>query len=239
MRWSAGRSTVRFRLGARQHGVVRADVWAPGALLRRVAAACTCVTDAASSCSCLPCAQISDWRRDYSWKPGQEPQPDEDGPETYLAQRWARGCCLGANGRTHEAACSDSAASAARSTSLRRPANGLTAKLQAQGRLPLCPAMAAELSYLHAGARYAGAQTSSPKPPHGTRLPLPPTAATHTLVPHRYLEAPYLVGGKKFDLRIYALVTSYSPLRIFLHRWAQAAVSVSRSPCTAERRCTQ
>ncbi|GLC33111.1 hypothetical protein PLESTB_000369300 [Pleodorina starrii] len=65
-------------------------------------------------------SQISDWRRDHTWKPGQEPQEGEEGPETYLAQR--------------------------------------------------------------------------------------------------YLESPYLVGGKKFDLRIYALVTSYSPLRIFLHR---------------------
>ncbi|PNG99127.1 putative tubulin polyglutamylase TTLL9, partial [Tetrabaena socialis] len=64
-------------------------------------------------------SQISDWRRDHTWKPGQEPQEGDEGPETYLAQR--------------------------------------------------------------------------------------------------YLEAPYLVGGKKFDLRIYALVTSYSPLRIFLH----------------------
>ncbi len=54
--------------------------------------------------------QISEWRRDYSWKPGQEPQPDEEGPETYLAQRWARGCCWGADGRKREAACQESAA---------------------------------------------------------------------------------------------------------------------------------
>jgi hypothetical protein len=35
----------------------------------------------------------------------------------------------------------------------------------------------------------------------------------------RYVDSPYLVGGKKFDLRIYALVTCYSPLRVFLYRW--------------------
>lgn len=35
----------------------------------------------------------------------------------------------------------------------------------------------------------------------------------------RYVDTPYLVGGKKFDLRIYALVMGYNPLRIYLYRW--------------------
>ena len=37
-------------------------------------------------------------------------------------------------------------------------------------------------------------------------------------VAQRYLDDPYLVGGKKFDMRIYALCTNYAPLRVYLYR---------------------
>ena len=34
----------------------------------------------------------------------------------------------------------------------------------------------------------------------------------------RYLMNPMLLGGRKFDMRIYALCTSYNPLTIYLYR---------------------
>ena len=49
----------------------------------------------------------------------------------------------------------------------------------------------------------------------------------------RYIERPLLVGGKKFDMRIYVLVTSYVPLRAYVYR--EGFVRFSNTRFTTER----
>jgi tubulin polyglutamylase TTLL9 len=39
-----------------------------------------------------------------------------------------------------------------------------------------------------------------------------------TFIVQRYIEHPLLIGGRKFDLRVYALVLSYTPLVVYLYR---------------------
>lgn len=50
-------------------------------------------------------------------------------------------------------------------------------------------------------------------PAHGDLNPQPVLASLC-----RYLHKPYLIGGKKFDLRIYVYVTCYDPLRVYLFK---------------------
>ncbi|KAH7817177.1 putative tubulin polyglutamylase TTLL1 [Monocercomonoides exilis] len=45
-----------------------------------------------------------------------------------------------------------------------------------------------------------------------------PSGQKESFVLSRYIDNPLLVGGRKFDLRIYVLVVSYNPLRCYIHK---------------------
>mmetsp|Transcript_38671 Transcript_38671/g.95657 ORF Transcript_38671/g.95657 Transcript_38671/m.95657 type:complete len:363 (-) Transcript_38671:104-1192(-) len=56
----------------------------------------------------------------------------------------------------------------------------------------------------------------------------PQTPQAEAYVVQKYLEDPLLIGGKKFDMRIYVLVTNYQPLTVYLYRSGFARFSSSR-----------
>ena len=59
---------------------------------------------------------------------------------------------------------------------------------------------------------------------------------TESYIVSRYVQDPLLIGGKKFDLRVYVVVTSYRPLRAYVSRLGFARFcSVSYSEAKAVR----
>ena len=56
----------------------------------------------------------------------------------------------------------------------------------------------------------------------------PDNPSVESYVAQRYISNPQLVGGKKFDLRLYVLTTSFSPLQAWMYRSGFARFSASR-----------
>jgi hypothetical protein len=62
----------------------------------------------------------------------------------------------------------------------------------------------------------------------------PDNPTVEAYVVQRYVDNPFLVGGKKFDMRIYAMVTAYAPLTVYLYRAGFCRFSASRFSLTPE-----
>ena len=56
----------------------------------------------------------------------------------------------------------------------------------------------------------------------------PENSEVENYVVSRYISNPYLIGSKKFDMRLYVLVTNFSPLTVYFHRRGFCRFSATR-----------
>ena len=61
-----------------------------------------------------------------------------------------------------------------------------------------------------------------------SKTPLQSGHYRENFVISRYIDNPLLVGGKKFDLRMYVLVTSYRPLKAWIYKLGFARFCIAK-----------
>ena len=61
-------------------------------------------------------------------------------------------------------------------------------------------------------------------------------SATDSMLVQEYLAKPFLIDNFKFDLRIYILVTSMDPLRVFMYKDGLVRLSTKEyQPCVRQK----
>ena len=56
----------------------------------------------------------------------------------------------------------------------------------------------------------------------------PDSTNAEPYIVQKYISEPLIIGGKKFDMRLYVLVTNYNPLTVYLYKNGFARFTTAR-----------